>query len=37
MTNPSSDAKATLKVLFVGVENFNRSQMAEAFARIHAN
>lgn len=35
MTNQSSDAKATLKVLFVCVQNSNRSQMAEAFARTH--
>ena len=36
MPNQSSDTKALLKVLFVCVENSNRSQMAEAFARIHA-
>jgi len=35
MPNQSSDTKALLKVLFVCVENSNRSQIAEAFARIH--
>ena len=34
MTDPSSPAPA-LRVLFVCVENSNRSQMAEAFARLH--
>ena len=34
MTDPSSPDPA-LRVLFVCVENSNRSQMAEAFARLH--
>jgi arsenate reductase (thioredoxin) len=33
---PPDDSPATLRVLFVCVENSNRSQMAEAFARMHA-
>jgi protein-tyrosine-phosphatase len=35
MTNLISSEKAPKRVLFVCVENSNRSQMAEAFARIH--
>jgi len=34
MNKPDSDAMS-LRLLFVCVENSNRSQMAEAFARIH--
>ena len=34
MMDPSS-SEPTLRVLFVCVENSNRSQMAEAFARLH--
>ena len=34
MSNPSADRQPT-RLLFVCVENSNRSQMAEAFARIH--
>jgi protein-tyrosine-phosphatase len=34
--NTREDVPATLRVLFVCIENSNRSQMAEAFARMHA-
>ena len=36
MADSISSEKAPKKVLFVCVENSNRSQMAEAFARIHS-
>src|SRR5437879_7685541 len=35
MTNPQPGSKAPKRILFVCVENSNRSQMAEAFARLH--
>lgn len=35
MTNPPPNNQAAKRVLFVCVENANRSQMAEAFAHLH--
>jgi arsenate reductase (thioredoxin) len=35
MTHPQTNNQAAKRVLFICVENANRSQMAEAFARMH--